>query len=62
MHVPVPLHNGVLVGHRFDTATYLFVHLNVESIGHLVVLSDRRKNTTKLAINIVVTPFYLCTE
>lgn len=45
-----------------DTATYLFVHLNVESIGHLVVLSNRRKNTTKLALNVVVTQFYLCTE
>lgn len=32
-----------------DTATYLFVHLDVESIGHLVVLSNRRKNATKLA-------------
>lgn len=35
-----------------DRATYLFVHLNVESIGHLVVLSNRRKKATKLALNI----------
>lgn len=46
-----------------DRATYLFVHLNVESIGHLVVLSNRRKNATKLALNIaLITQFYLCPE
>lgn len=46
-----------------DTATYLLVHLNVESIGHLVVLSNRRNNTTKLPLNMaLITQFYLCPE
>lgn len=43
-----------------DSATYLFVHLNVESIGHLVVLPKRRKNTTRSALNIALTSQFTC--
>lgn len=35
-----------------DMATYLFVHLNVEPIGHLIVLQDRgHKTLNHLYIN-----------
>lgn len=30
-----------------DMATYLFVHLNVEPIGHLIVLSNKGDKTLK---------------
>lgn len=30
-----------------DTDTYLFVHLNVEPIGHLIILQNRSRNLIK---------------